>query len=135
MFKVMLVEDNRSFRETIRDNLQSQFPSVDIAEARDGTEALQKLTSFGPHLIFMDLELPGESGLKLTEKIKRIHPDIIIAILTNYDTPEYREAATRIKADYFLSKISTPLGEIYALLKSVLSKKGYHENGSTDHQS
>ncbi len=135
MFKVMLIEDNRPFRETIRDNLQSQFPSMVIAEARDGVEALQKISSFGPQLIFMDLELPGESGLKLTDKIKKAHPDITIIILTNYDTPEYREAAARFKADYFLSKISTPLGEIYALLKSVLSKKGYLENGSIDHQS
>ena len=98
-------------------------------------EALQKISSFAPHLIFMDLELPGENGLKLTEKIKRVHPDIIIVIFTNYDTPEYREAATRFRADYFLNKISTPLGEIHALVKSVLSKKGYLENGSIDHQS
>jgi len=101
-----------------------------IAEAGNGMEALEKVSSFAPHLIFMDVELPGENGLKLTEKIKRVLPDIIIVILTNHDTPEYREAAARCKADYFCHKISTSIVELNALVKSALSGKGFHRNGS-----
>ena len=130
MFKTLLVEDNRTFREAIRDNLRSQFPSMAIAEAGNGMEALEKVSSFTPHLIFMDIQLPGENGLKLTEKIKRVLPDIIIVILTNHDTPEYREAATRCKADYFCHKILTSIGEINGLVRSILSDKGFHGNGS-----
>jgi CheY-like chemotaxis protein len=70
MFKTMLVEDNSIFRESLRDSLQLQFPAMEIAEARDGREALERIDSLSPNLIFMDIRLPGQNGLELTEKIK-----------------------------------------------------------------
>ena len=130
MFKTMLVEDSLSFRQLIKDNLQNQFPSMEIIEAEDGTEALQKIDSLPPNLIFMDITLPGENGLALTRKIKTGHPDIIIIIFTSHDSLEYREAATRNRANYFLSKDSTGSSEISALVRAILSEKGFNADGS-----
>ncbi len=130
MFTTMLVEDNSSFRQVVKNDLQSQFPSMNIIEAGDGVEAFQKIDSHLPNLIFMDIKLPGENGLELTRKIKARYPDIIIIILTSHDLPEYREAATQCKADYFLSKGSMTAGEIFKLVKSILLEKGYNADGS-----
>ncbi len=66
----MLVEDNVIFRESLRDSLQLRFPSMAIGEAGNRAEALEKIGSLSPNLIFMDIRLPGQSGLELTEKIK-----------------------------------------------------------------
>jgi DNA-binding NarL/FixJ family response regulator len=126
----MLVEDSPSFRQVVKDNLKDQFPSMNIIEASDGVEALQKIHSHRPNLIFMDIRLPGENGLELTRKIKADYPDIIIIILTNHDLPEYREAATRNRADYFLSKGSITTDEIFKLVKSILLEKAFNTNGS-----
>jgi DNA-binding NarL/FixJ family response regulator len=126
----MLVEDNVIFRETLRDSLRLRFPSIEIVEAGNGEEALEKIGSVPPNLIFMDIRLPGQNGLELTERIKKVHPDISIIILTDYDIPEYREAAARFKADYFFSKDSMPIEEVINLVKPMLSKKGFNENGS-----
>ena len=126
----MLVEDNSSFRQLVKNDLQSQFPSMDIIEAEDGTEALQKIDSHPPNLIFMDISLPGENGLELTRKIKTDHPNIIIIILTSHDSPEYQEAATRNRANYFLSKDSTGSSEISTLVRAILSEKGFNADGS-----
>jgi len=123
MFNAMLVEDNILFRESLRDSLRLRFPSIEIAEAGNGAEALEKIDSLPPNLIFMDIQLPGQNGLELTEKIKKLHPDIVIIILTNYDIPEYREAATRFKADYFFSKDSITLEDIVTLVKPMLPTK------------
>jgi CheY-like chemotaxis protein len=65
MFRALLVEDSPSFRQVAKNNLQDQFPSMDIIEAADGVEALQKIDSHSPNLIFMDIRLPGENGLEL----------------------------------------------------------------------
>ncbi len=130
MFRTMLVEDNVVFRESLRESLQLRFPSMEIAEVGGGAEALEKVGSLSPNLIFMDIRLPGQSGLELTEKIKKAHPDIMIIILTSYDLPEYREAAARFKADYFFSKDSMTIGEVVTLVKPMLSKKGFNQNGS-----
>ena len=132
MFRTLLIEDNPTFRELVKLNLQSQFPSIEIIEAKDGTEALGKIDSFPPNLIFMDIRLPGQNGLELTKKIKAEHSDITIVILTSYNLPEYREAATRYKADYFLLKDSIATGELDTLVKSVLSEKGFNPDGSGD---
>ena len=126
----MLVEDSASFRQVVKNSLQDQFPSMDVIEAGDGVEAFQKIDSHPPNLIFMDIQLPGENGLELTRKIKADYPDIIIIILTSHDLPEYREAATRNKADYFLSKGSIGSNEISTLVKSILLEKGFNADGS-----
>ena len=101
-----VLEDNALFLQFLKETLHSRFPSMDILEAANGDEAMQKIKTLPPNAIFMDLRLPGENGLELTKKIKAQHPDIIVAILTNYDLPEYREAAYQCGADHFLSKDS-----------------------------
>jgi DNA-binding NarL/FixJ family response regulator len=130
MFNTMLVEDNFLFMQLLESNLQDQFPSMEISEAKDGAEALKKIKSHSPNLIFMDIQLPGENGLELTRKIKTDYPDTIIIILTSHDLPEYREAAMRCKADYFFSKGVVPSDEIFTLVKSILLREGFNADGS-----
>jgi DNA-binding NarL/FixJ family response regulator len=80
------------------------------------------VNALGPDLIFVDIRLPGESGLEFTRKIKSTHPNIPVIILTSYDLPEYREAAREYQADHFLSKGTTTKENIWALVTSILSK-------------
>jgi DNA-binding NarL/FixJ family response regulator len=94
---------------------------MEIIEAEDGEEAMQKINGQPPDLIFMDIKLPGENGLELTAKIKAKYPDMVVIILTSYDTPEYREAADRAKANYFLSKGTSSKQTILSLVESILA--------------
>jgi len=132
MFKTMLVEDSTSFRQVVKVNLQDQFPSMDIIEAADGVEAFKKIDSHPPNLILMDITLPGENGLELTRKIKADYPGVIVIILTSHESPEYREAAFRCKANYFLSKDSITSDEIFKLVKSIILGKGFNADGSNN---
>ena len=66
--KALIVEDNDGFRQALRSLLSSRYPSMSFKEARDGGEALSEVSAFDPDLIFMDIKLPGASGLELTEK-------------------------------------------------------------------
>jgi len=130
MFRTLLVEDNVSFRKILKDDLESEFPLMEISEAGDGTEAMEKIGPSPPNLIFMDIRLPGQNGLELTRMIKADHPDIIVIVLTSYDLPEYREAAVRYKADHFFSKSSIAAEEIAKLVKSILLQKGFKADAS-----
>ena len=104
--RTLIVEDNSLFRQALRESLQKSFPGIVIDEAVNGAEALQRINALLPDLILMDIRLPGESGLGLTTKIKAIHPDVTIFVLTNYDTLECRRAASRCGADRFIAKDS-----------------------------
>jgi DNA-binding NarL/FixJ family response regulator len=128
-FRTLIVEDNPLFRQTIADILATQFPSMVLEEAADGKTALQKIEDAAPDLVFMDIKLPGENGLHLTEHIKRQHPEIIVAILTSYDWPEYRDAAYKFGADHFIMKGSSTNKEIVELIESVFEDLGFGPNG------
>ena len=130
MLKTLIVEDSAFYRQLLKEALHSRFPSMDIFEATDGEEALQKIKTLLPDLVFTDIKLPGESGLELTKKIKTQYPNIFIIILTAYDIPEYREAAYQYNANYFLSKGSTSKEDILTLVDSILSDRRIDHNGS-----
>ena len=115
-FKVMLVEDDVGFRRSLAGLLTARFPSIALSEAASGTEALEKVESFLPQLIFMDIKLPGENGLEITRRVKALHPEIHVIVLTSYDFPEYREAARSCGACGFLSKGTSTAEEIQELV-------------------
>jgi DNA-binding NarL/FixJ family response regulator len=117
MLTPMIVEDHITFREMFKGSLLSQFPSMEVIEAGNGEEAFKKLASYPIDLIFMDIRLPGESGLELTRKIKAKYKDMTIAILTSYDLAEYREAAVRCGANCFITKDSMNWDQISAMVK------------------
>ena len=119
MLRVLIVEDNRIFREAFKKRLDDHFPSIVVEEVASGDEALQKINAASPSLIFMDIRLPGVNGLHLTKEIKKNFPDIGIAILTDYDLPEYREAAKQFGADRFFVKSSFKWDEVEALVRSI----------------
>ncbi len=120
MHRVLVVEDSTIFRTLLKETLQSRFPSIEILEAADGEEEMKEITAHPPDLIFMDVKLPGENGLDLTAKIKAKYPGMIVIVLTSYDTPEYREAALKAKANHFLAKGSSNREGILKLVESFL---------------
>lgn len=117
--RVLIVEDNERFRQAFKDNLQIVSPDLHIQEAIEGKECLEKVETFRPQLVFMDIRLPGENGLSLTKKIKANHPEMLVVVLTSYDNPEYRDAALQSGASRFVSKDSLNFEEMAALIKSI----------------
>jgi DNA-binding NarL/FixJ family response regulator len=117
--RVLLVEDNRIYREAFKDNLLQHFPGMTVVEAENADEALQKIKGTPPDLIFMDIRLPGMNGLQLTQRVKKDFPKIPVVILTGYDLPEYRQAAVEYGADGFFVKESLKWEEVEALVKSI----------------
>ena len=121
-FSVLIVEDSTLFRQLFKETFHNRFPSVDIYEAINGEEALLQVEALRPNLIFMDIRLPGENGLQLTQKVKTQYPNITVIILTGYDSPEYREASSQY-ADYFFSKDSLTTQNIFTLVESILNTR------------
>ena len=127
MFNMLLVEDDPCFRQALSDTLISYFPLIDVDEAGNGEEALSKVEYRRPHLIFMDIQLPGVNGLEVTKKIKRVYTDIVIVILTSYDLPEHRQQAYRNGADCFLVKEDdTCMDDILARVERGIARESCH---------
>lgn len=71
----------------------------------------------------MDVSMPGMNGIDATRRLKQETPEILVIILTGYDSPAYREAALNSKADGYVTKKA--LGE--ALLPTIRDICSRHE--------
>jgi len=120
MSRALIVEDNATFRQMLKEILLDRFPEMQIAEDQDGSEIIEEIEMFRPDIVFMDIRLPAENGLDLARKVKTRHPEIKVVILTSYDLPEYREAARQSKADDFVTKDS-PTQDFLRLVEFMLS--------------
>ena len=107
MPNVLIVEDSTVFRETLARIIVNSFPSVTVTEAANGREAFRAIKVKTPELIFMDIGLPEENGIQLTQKIKKDFPEIAIIVISNYDTADYEKAALGAGATVFMSKASS----------------------------
>lgn len=89
--KILIVEDHDDFRAIVRQHLESQDLDMEILEASSGELGISKALRFQPHIILMDLRLPGMSGIEAAGRIKQLLPHIEILILTMFETTAFQE--------------------------------------------
>ena len=124
IFNTLLVEDIIYFREVLKSVICNRFPLIRVNEADNGKIALKIIATHTPDLIFMDIKLPGENGIQLTKDIKTEFHNIVIVVLSNYDLPEYRQAAFRNGADCFIAKESIScMEDVLARVEGTIASK------------
>ena len=123
MFKILIVEDNRSFREALGADLQAHFPNLTLLKAAGVQEALATVDSMQPDLIFTDVRLRNGNGLDFSRSIRAAGNKSVIIVLTSHDLPEYREAAFSSGADHFMVKGSVDINDIFAVVESILTSR------------
>ena len=120
MFRILIIDPNTPFRESLRKIINGRFPTIEIQEAAAGAEGLAKLNTFTPLLIFIDIYLPDRNGLDLARKIKVSYPQTIVAIFARYDSPEYQAAANDSGVEHLIPKDDWTGEDILALVESIL---------------
>jgi two-component system LytT family response regulator len=112
MLKVILIDDERLARSELKRLLQ-EFPDVEIiGEAANADEAIEKIESLNPDLIFLDIQMPGKTGFDLLTQLDKA-PHVIF--VTAYD--EYALKAFEVNALDYLMKPVEPKRLADALLK------------------
>lgn len=107
--KVLVVDDERDvemlFRQKFRKEIRSGF--VELEFAFSGEEAMELLQSSQPPdvlYIFSDINMPGMSGLKLLEQVKKEFPDIQVSMISAYGDDENYQKAIDSGAKKFFTK-------------------------------
>jgi len=87
--------------------LLAEVPHVTIAgEAEAARDAIAGIQSKRPDIVVLDISMPGGSGIKVLEAVKKDQPAPLVIMLTNYDHPQYRNRCMQLGADHFLDKSS-----------------------------
>lgn len=121
---LLIVDDNEMFRKVFRSSLKQHLDTIDIREVGSAENALTTISNTPPpFLIFVDIQLPRENGLQLTRKIKHLYPETTVVVCTTFDSNEYRNAAYRAGADYFVSKSAIEIKELVRLIRSHYIRK------------
>ena len=101
---VFLVEDSALIRERLLQLLDA-MPAVNvIGYAETPSEALEQIRIRQPDVVVLDIKLKGGSGIKVLREVKRHMPAIVVVMLTNYTSPQFRIQCIQAGADYFLDK-------------------------------
>jgi DNA-binding NarL/FixJ family response regulator len=113
--KVVIVEDNRSFRDKLFKYL-NDLPEFNCIGAFDSAEdALRSISKLMPDVVLMDIHLPNMSGVDCTRKLKDMCPSIQILILTVYEDNDRIFGALKAGASGYLLKRADPADIVSAI--------------------
>ena len=121
MARILVADDERSIRLVLRKYLQSR--GHEVVEASNGREALEVLKEGGVDFAFLDIKMPGLSGLEVLEKVEGVP----IVILTAYGTMDFTVRAIEMGAVDYLTKPFS-FEEIAQLLDRFLKKEKRRES-------
>jgi len=121
--KLLIVEDEPSLREIMTRTLQREHYVVE--QAADYASALDKIAAYDYDCILLDIMLPGGSGLRLLEELKRQRRRAGIIIISARDSLDDKIEGLELGADDYLPK-PFHLAELSARIRSVLRR---HQRG------
>lgn len=127
MIKLMLVEDESSIRNGIRNSLPWENHDLTICgEAQNGAEALKLIPQLKPDILLLDIRMPVLDGIGVLEKLTTEQLDVKVIILSGYDDFSYVQQALRYGASDYLLKPCNPrdlLDTILAVKDSITEER------------
>jgi DNA-binding NarL/FixJ family response regulator len=114
MLQVLIADDHEIMRRGIRSVLESR-EDIEVYEAENGKEAIEKTHELQPHLVILDVSMPVLDGFSAAREIKKAFPQIPILIFSLDRTEAFTEVAKKIGVSGYISK--NDVGE--TLLKAI----------------
>ncbi len=118
MIRVLLVDDDDRVRRGWQMRLALEPDIVVVGTAGDMTTAIPTAAAAQPHVILLDIELPGSDGLSGIAALRQAAPQTAIIIVTVYDSATHRRQALLAGAAAFISK-QADFDQLLALMRRV----------------
>ena len=113
--RVLIADDHPLFREGMRGRLDRVADVAVVGEAASGDEAVELAHKLEPHIILMDIKMPGLNGIEATREIQQASPQIGVLVLTMFEDDDSVFAAMRAGAKGYLLKDSGGEGVVHAI--------------------
>lgn len=114
--RIIVIEDHDQVRESLITFLQR--PHWQVRGAEDGAALDQLLRQESADIVVIDLNLPGEDGLSICERLRTALPDAGLVMLTARILPKDKTAGYRSGADVYLTKPAN-VGELEAVITNL----------------
>ena len=124
MAKVLIADDHALVRAGLRQFLEQDPLVTEIGEAVSGSNTLDQLRAKQWDLLLLDIFMPDRSGLDILARVRALHPNTRVLVLSGYPERQYAISVLRSGANGFLSKESAP-EELSKAVKTVLAGRRY----------
>lgn len=101
---VLIVDDNPSILDALRDVLALSFPHVHILQADSGAHAIARFLRHRPEIVVMDVQLPDADGIDLTQRIMAVAPLTTVVVISIQSEPRLASQALTAGAAAFIAK-------------------------------
>jgi len=125
---ILIIDDEEAIRDSCSQVLIKEGYQVKTSE--DGLQGLKTLRQSPPHVIFLDLKLPGISGMDILGTIKEEHPEIPVIIITGFSSIESAVTVIKRGAFDYLAKPFSP-GELRIIAKKAIESRDLYIRNST----
>ena len=122
--RVLLADDHAIVRQGLAALLASQRGIEVVGEAADGREAVAAAARLRPHVVVMDLGMPGLNGVDATRQIRRESPETAVLVLSMHASEEHVRPAIRAGATGYLLK-GSGLSDLVAAIRAVAAGEGF----------
>lgn len=102
MSKILVIDDERSIRNTLKEILEFEKFEVDVAE--DGIEGIEKIEKVSYDVVLCDIKMPRMDGIEVLEKIHAIDSDTTVVMISGHGTIDTAVEAIKKGAFDFISK-------------------------------
>lgn len=105
--RILVVDDDALVRDAIQELLEGMGLAV-VGAVEDGFRAVETAGIVEPDVVLMDVRMPGMDGLEATRRIRLLHPDVQVVLLSAYDDLTFRKVAEEAGARTYLVKGCPP---------------------------
>lgn len=102
--RILLVDDSAQVRANVRSSIEQNTDWTVCGEAENGAIALTLVNTLQPHLVILDLSMPGMNGLETARRISKILPDMLMIMFTMHDASLILKEAQRAGIRHVFSK-------------------------------
>ena len=122
--RILIADDHQMLRELLRHVLSSQIDWIIVGETGDGLQVLTLIESVAPHVVCMDINLPGMNGIEVTRTIVDKWPDIKVVALSAYTDQRHVLDMMNAGASAYVTKAEAST-EVLNAIRAVLSGRIY----------
>lgn len=115
---IVIADDHEVVRDGIRARLQEVGDLTIIAEAKNGSDAVEQVSRYNPDVVMLDISMPVLNGLEAARKIRENGHTCKILMLSIYDAAEYVQGAVKAGANGYLLKDASAQ-EMVSAIRSV----------------
>ena len=118
--KLLIVDDEEKILQTMKGSLEDE--DYEVLTARDGQEAMEKVRTEKPDLVFLDVWLPGMDGMETLKAIKEYDTNTDVVVMTGHGTVNTAVQAIKLGASNFLEK-PLSLDSVLSVVNNSLEQK------------